>query len=69
MINQLHHSITRCLAHDENGKPNGCVLADSCHRHLGIRATATGSTGTVLKRACIDDLLSHFIPVNPVDES
>lgn len=69
MIKPLHNSVTRCLAHDEDGKPNGCARADSCHRHLALRGPAIVGTGFLLERACTDDLMIHFIPVPAKDEA
>jgi len=33
----LDPSIARCLAHDEDGRPNGCARSDACARHVALR--------------------------------
>lgn len=43
---------TICLAHDKDGKPNGCEKAEQCQRHLALRAAGPFPSGDVLARAC-----------------
>ncbi len=49
----LDPSIARCLAHDEDGRPNGCARSDACARHVALRHPH-GETGHVhyTNRAC-----------------
>ena len=33
----LPTDFARCLAHDEDGLPNGCARSDACARHVALR--------------------------------
>jgi len=52
---------TNCLAHGEDGKPNGCDMADQCQRHLALRAVGPFPGGNVEERACTKSGYPAFV--------
>jgi hypothetical protein len=48
----LDLAVARCLAHDEDDRPNGCTRSEDCQRHVAIRHDPVDCLRHISPRAC-----------------